>query len=84
MRDKVAQILLQIKDQTDELLDSEATEVMSAEEIVVLATELVTSSPVTTIDYGTPIATVDTTQVTFMLDDEFEFPLYGEAYEEDI
>jgi len=77
-RDKVAQVLLQLKDQADELLDSDATSEMTAEEIVVLATELVTSSPVTTIEYGQPIASVDRSQVTFMLDEEFEFPLYGE------
>lgn len=82
-RDKVAQILLRIKDQTDELLDNEMLSEMTAEEIVVLATELVTSTPVTTIEYGTPIATVDRSQVSLMLDEEFEFPLYGEKYYEE-
>lgn len=77
-KSKVAQILTSIKDQTEELLDNESTEEMSAEEIVVLATELVVNSPVTTIEYSSIVGTVDRSKVSFMLDDEFEFPLFTE------
>lgn len=82
-KSRVTQILFQIKEQTDELLDNETTEDMTAEEIVVLSTEIVTSSRVATIDYTSPVGQVDRTKVTFMLDDEFQFPLFGEEYYEE-
>ena len=82
-KERVSRILAGIKEQAEELLDNEMTEEMTAEEIVVLATEVTTGSPVTTIEYEQPIGIVDRSRVTFMLDDEFEFPLFAEEYYED-
>lgn len=82
-KDKVGQILFQIKQQSEELLDNESTEEMSAEELVVLATELVTSNPVTTITYSSPVGTVDRDKVSFMIDETYDLPLFeGIDYEE--
>lgn len=79
-KDKVNQILSNIKDQAEELTDDLNTDSMSAEEIVVLATEITLSMPVSSIEYTQPIGIVDRSRVTFMLDEEFEFPLFGEEY----
>lgn len=82
-KDKVLKILSQIKDQAEELLDNENVEEMTAEEIVVLATEMATFMPVTVLEYSQPVGVVDRERVSFMLDDEYEFPLFGDVYYED-
>jgi hypothetical protein len=83
--ERVLKILTQIKEQAEELLDSGHVESMTAEEIVTLATEMTTFIPVTTMEYTQPIGIVDRNRATFLLDDEFEFPLFGdEYYEEDV
>jgi hypothetical protein len=82
-KDKVNQILSNIKDQAEELTDDLNTDSMSAEEIVVLATEITLSMPVSSIEYTQPIGIVDRSRVTFMLDEEFEFPLFGDTYYEE-
>ncbi len=74
--ERIAQLLLQIKQQIEEITASEASEFLTEEEIVVLATEITTSVPLNIVQYNSPIATVDRTQVSFMLD-EFEIPIYG-------
>lgn len=81
-QDEIDLIIEQIREQAKELSDDMNTESMSAIEIVVLATELSMNMPVTSIQYTQPIGIVDTSKVSFMLDEEFEFPLYEEAYEE--
>ena len=82
-KSKVAQILLSIKQQAEELLDSEGTSEMTAEEIVTLAAELTTSMPITAIEYGSPVASVDRSQVSFSIG-EFDVLIYGDNDEEDI
>lgn len=82
-KDQVDHILFKIKEQADELLDNHVAEDLSAEELVVLCIEIITSSPVSTIEYSSPIGTVDTKRVTIMLGDDFEFPLFGEEYYEE-
>lgn len=84
-KDKVTQIIGEISEQAEELVDDDNTELMSAEEIVILSTELVTGGQVTSITYSSPLAEVDRSRMSFMLDDEYEFPIYGaeEIYEED-
>lgn len=76
-RAKISILLAKINEQIDELLDNESTEDMSAEEILVLAAELVTSNIITTISYSQPVAIVDRTRVSFDLGDDYEIPIYG-------
>lgn len=81
-KDAVSTLLLKIREQADELLDNDNVD-LTAEEIVVLSVELVTSSPVTTIEYTMPVGRVDRNNMTFVLEDDFEIPIYGdESYEE--
>lgn len=78
-RDKIDQILALVKEQTEEFLEVEEITGMTeltAEELVIAAIEIITNQPVTTIQYGSPIAQVDRTQVSFMLGDEIEIPIY--------
>jgi len=82
-KDEVIQILSSISDLLDDIVDDPETAGMSAEELVILATEMVINSPVTTIEYSSPVGTVDRERVTFVLDDEFEFPLFGDVYYEE-
>lgn len=82
-KDRVINLLSQIKDQAEELCDNENTDAMTAEEIVILATEMTTFMPVTRIEYTQPIGIVDRSKVTFMLDEEYDVPLYVEEYYED-
>jgi hypothetical protein len=82
-KDKVFQILTTIKDRTDELLEDENTSELTAEETVIIATEMTLNYPITTIEYTQPIGIVDRSRVSFMLDEEFDVPLFeGEDYEE--
>jgi hypothetical protein len=81
--DKVNQILSKIKETTEELLEDINTAELTAEETVIVATEMTLNYPITTIEYTQPIGIVDRTKVTFMLDDEFEFPLFGDEYYEE-
>jgi hypothetical protein len=78
-RDKIDQILALVKEQTDEFIDIEdmtgMTE-LTAEELVVAAIEIVTSHAVTTIEYTSPVATVDRSNMSFMLDEQIEIPIY--------
>ena len=83
-KDRVSQILAGIREQAEELLENESTEEMTAEEIIVLATEMTTYTPVTMIEYEQPIGRVDRERVSFMIDEEFELPLFSdEEYYED-
>lgn len=81
--DRINQLLMEIKHQIEEIKTSEVSEYLTEEEIIVLATEIVTSSIVETVQYASPIGMVDRTRVSFMLDDQYEFPIYweGESYE---
>lgn len=79
---KIKILLAKIHAQIDELLANESTEDMSAEEILVLATELTTSSIITTIEYTSPVATIDRTQVSFDLGDDYAVPLFGDEHED--
>lgn len=76
-KDKVLQIIRDIASQAEELADDDNTDSMSAEEIVILSTEIITGGQVTSIEYKSPIAQVDRSQVSFMLDEETEWPIYG-------
>jgi hypothetical protein len=76
--DRISQLLLQIKQQIDELLEGGSADFLTEEEIVILATEIVTSTPFNAIEYSSPMATVDRTKVSFMLDETYEMPIYGE------
>lgn len=82
--EKIAQLLLQIKQEIEEVTGSPASEFLTEEEIIILATELVTSTPMTRIEYSSPIGIVDRTRVSFMLDEINELPIYWEGQDEDI
>lgn len=82
-KDKVNQILSMIKDQAEELLEDDNIAELTAEETVIIATEMTLNHPITTIEYTQPIGIVDRSRVTFMLDEEFEFPLFGDTYYEE-
>jgi hypothetical protein len=82
-KDKVAQLLSKIQDQTDELLEAEGVELLTPEEVVILATELATSLTVTTTEYSYPLGKVDRDRVTFALGDDYEVPLMGDVYYEE-
>jgi hypothetical protein len=71
-------LLAKINEQIDELLDNESTEDMSAEEILVLATELVTSNIVTTISYNSPVGSVNKADVSWDLGDDYVIRLQGD------
>lgn len=78
-RDKIDQILALVKEQTDEFLEVEELTGMTeltAEELVIAAIEIITSQLVTTIEYSSPVAQVDRSTMSFMLDGEIEIPIY--------
>jgi len=77
-KDKIDIIISKIREQVEDLLDNEGTEEMTAQEILVLATEIVTSNVVTSVNYTAPMGKVYRQGVSFMLDDEFDIPLYSE------
>lgn len=84
-RDKIDQILALVKEQTDEFLEVEEITGMTEltpEELIVAAVEIVTGQSVTTIDYTSPLATVDRSNMSFMLDDEIQIPIYSTEQEE--
>ena len=79
-RDKIDQILALVKEQTEEFLEVEEITGMTeltAEELVIAAIEIVTSQSVTTIQYSSPVAQVDRSTMSFMLDNEIEIPIYS-------
>ena len=83
-RDKIDQILALVKEQTEEFLEVEEITGMTEltpEELVIAAIEILTSQSVTTIQYSSPVARVDKTQLSFMLDDEIEIPIYTKEKE---
>lgn len=78
-RDKIDQILALVKEQTEEFLEVEELTGMTeltAEELVIAAIEIITSQLVTTIEYSSPVAQVDRSTMSFMLDGEIEIPIY--------
>lgn len=64
-KEEIDLILLKVSEQAHEIADQIEPDLMSAEEIVVAAVEIVTSTPVTTIEYSSPIATIDKDTVMF-------------------
>lgn len=75
-------ILSKLSEEAHEMVDT-LDDLLTAEEIVIAAMEIVTNTPVTTIEYSSPLGTVDKTRVSFMIDEEFECPLYEEYLNED-
>ena len=88
-KDKINLIISKIKETADELADDENTAELTAEETVIIATEMNLNHPITTIEYTQPIGIVDRGRVTFYIDPEiedyegFEFPLFGDTYYEE-
>lgn len=80
--EQILQILDEVKEQSEELSNDPSTDSMSAEEIVILATELVLSQPIETIEYSPLIGEVDVSRVSFMIDEEYELPLFQEFNDE--
>jgi hypothetical protein len=80
---ELSNLLAGVKAQAEELLENETLVDLSAEEILVLATELTTALPVTTIQHTYPIGVVDRSRVIFMIDDEEGVALSGEEYYDD-
>jgi hypothetical protein len=75
-------ILDQIQKQLLELIAVEEIQELTAEELVVLATEMATGLPVTTIEMGQPIGQVDRDRACFVIDEDLVYPLYGDRYYE--
>lgn len=83
-RDKIDHILSLVKEQTEEFLEVEDLTGMvelTPEELVVAAIEIVTNQSVTTVQYGSPLASVDKTQMSFMISDDIEIPIYTQEEE---
>lgn len=82
--DKIMELIAKIKDEAGQLEAIDETEHMSAEEIVVMATETVTNQPVMTIKYTSPVGVIDRARVTFHMVDYmgevYDFPLFGEEH----
>jgi hypothetical protein len=84
-RDKIDYILALVKEQIDEFLELEdlaGISDLSASELVVAAVEIVTTNIVTTVHYISPVGQVDRSNVSFMIDDELEVPIYSTQDEE--
>jgi len=84
-RDKIDHILALVKEQTEEFLELEdmaGISDLSASELVVAAVEIVTTNIVTTVHYISPVGQVDRSNVSFMIDDELEVPIYSTQDEE--
>jgi hypothetical protein len=84
-RDKIDRILALVKEQTEEFLELEdmaGISDLSASELVVAAVEIVTTNIVTTVHYISPVGQVDRSNVSFMIDDELEVPIYSTQDEE--
>ena len=83
-RDKIDHILSLVKEQTEEFLEVEEITGMielTPEELVVAAIEIVTNQSVTTVQYGSPLASVDKTQMSFMISEDIEIPIYTQEEE---
>jgi hypothetical protein len=78
---KIQSLINAIREQAEELADDSNTDSMSAEEIVVTATEMILNTPVTSIEYSQPIGIVDRQKVSFMLDEDIAFELFPEEEE---
>jgi hypothetical protein len=78
-RDKIDEILALVKEQTDEFLEVEhfTGMILTPEELVIAAIEIITSGQVTTTSYSSPLGQVDRDNISFMLDDEVEVPIYS-------
>jgi len=84
-RDKIDYILALVKEQIEEFLELEdlaGISDLSASELVVAAVEIVTTNIVTTVHYISPVGQVDRSNVSFMIDDELEVPIYSTQDEE--
>lgn len=79
---KIDLILSKVKEKIEELdsYQDPEIEVMTAEEMVLLAMNLVTFGQVTQ-DYTMPVGIVDRTQVTFALDEDIEFDIGDKEHE---
>jgi len=78
--EEVLRLLKEIQSQAEELLSNENLYDLSASEIIVLAAELLTGLPVTTIEYSQPIGIVDRERTLFILDEDTAYPLFGDVY----
>lgn len=76
---KIHYILSLMEDQVDEIINEESLEDLSAEEVVQLAFELsinqVFNLPK---NYSSPLATVSKDQMQFVIDEEFQIPVWSE------
>jgi hypothetical protein len=84
-RDKIEYILALVREQIEEFLELEdiaGISDLSASELVVAAVEIVTTNIVTTVHYISPVGQVDRSNVSFMIDDELEVPIYSTQDEE--
>lgn len=77
-REKIDELLALVKEQTEEFLEVEhfTGMMLTPEELVIAAIEIITSSQVTTTSYSSPLGQVDRDNISFMLDDEVEIPIY--------
>lgn len=83
-KEEIESLISKIKKQAWELIETIDLENMSAEQVVVLSTEIVTALPVSQMHYTQPIGIVDRRRVSFVVDEELEYdiPLSGEIYDE--
>jgi hypothetical protein len=84
-RDRIDYLLSLVKEQIDEFLETELITSMNLteEELVVAAMEVVLRQSVMTVEYSSPVGTVDRDNVSFMLDDYVEVTLTSTEEVED-
>ncbi len=84
-RDKVDHILALVKELLDKYLEFDEAHggFVSAEEMVVASVEQVTAQQITRTNYSSPVATVDRSQVSFMVGDDMALPVYGDTDDTD-
>ena len=74
--EQVEMLLDQVREKVLELLDYEDENIdqINSTELVILALNLLTYGTIQQ-EYNSPLGIVDTTKVSFMLDEEFEVPI---------
>lgn len=76
---KIHYILSLMNGEIDDIINEESLEDLSAEEVIQLAFELsvnqVFNSPT---NYSSPLATVSKDQMQFVIDEEFQIPVWSE------
>ena len=77
---KIQYILSLMSDNIDEIINEESLEDLSPEEVVQLSLELSINQifNLPEVKHSSPLATVSKEQAQFVIDDEFQIPLWSE------